>query len=222
MNWLKSKGLDELAGAKARRLIDDEGQLVIDWNLSIAPITLKAAKEFVRRHHRHCQPPAGWRYGAGIANGRELIGVVMVGRPVARMLDSTSVVEVNRLCINPDLAEGLQWNACSLGYAWAAREAKRRGFTKIITYTLETESGTSLKAAGWHVEHRSAGGVWNRPSRERAPSGPTCAKLRWSPSHSPRNIAMSESSMAHTIVRKADRAPPDKTPKQASINGAQP
>ena len=34
------------------------------------------------------------------------------------------------------------------------REAKRRGFVKIITYTLEVEAGVSLRAVGWDREER--------------------------------------------------------------------
>jgi hypothetical protein len=33
------------------------------------------------------------------------------------------------------------------------------GYEKIITYILDSESGTSLKASGWKVEQKSAGGV---------------------------------------------------------------
>lgn len=177
--WLRSKGLDQVAGARARRVIDDCGQLVIDWNPVIATVTLDQAKAFVRAHHRHCPPPVGWRFGAGVMNGSQLIGVVMVGRPVARMLDHRSVVEVNRLCVRDDIPSGLVWNACSMLYAWAAREARRRGFRKIITYTLESELGTSLRAAGWAVEHKTRGGSWNAPSRPRTDKTTTAAKNRW-------------------------------------------
>lgn len=177
--WLRAKGLEQSAGAKARRVIDDAGQLVIDWHPQITEVTLAEAKAFVQEHHRHCPPPVGWRFGAGVRNGSELIGVVMVGRPVARMLDHHSVVEVNRLCVRGDVAPGLVWNACSMLYAWAAREARRRGFRKIVTYTLETEAGTSLRAAGWTVEHKTRGGSWNSPSRPRVDKTTTSAKCRW-------------------------------------------
>jgi hypothetical protein len=179
--WLRSKGLDDLVGQQSRRVVNDEGQLVIDWQLQIVPVTLAQAKAFVSEHHRHCPPPVGWRFGAGLMNGADLIGVVMVGRPVARMIDGTTTVEVNRLCVRDDLASSLTWNACSMLYAWAAKEAKRRGFSKIITYTLESEPGTSLKAAGWKIEHTTRGGSWNTPSRVRTDKTTTCVKHRWAP-----------------------------------------
>lgn len=173
-------GIDGLTGHRLRRVLPEWDGMTLDFQLSIRPVSLADAKSFVRRHHAHCSnPPCGWRYGAAIFNGWRQIGVVMVGRPVARMLDHTTTVEVNRLCIRRDIAAGLRWNACSQAYAWAAREAKRRNFARIVTYTLDSESGTSLVAAGWGQEARTAGGTWSRPSRQRQDKAPVCAKIRW-------------------------------------------
>lgn len=176
------KGLDELTGMRSRRIIDDGlGGLVIDWQLEVVPITLQVAKVFVGRHHRHCPPPVGWRFGAGITNGSELIGVCTVGRPVARALDASRIVEVNRMCVRTDIAQGLAWNACSQLYGWAAREAVRKGFQKVITYTLQDEPGTTLKAAGWVVEHVTKARSRDTPSRRRVDKTPVVAKNRWTP-----------------------------------------
>lgn len=65
-------------------------------------------------------------------------------------------------------------------YAEAAREAKRRGYSRIITYILETEDGTTLKAVGWNKETKTRGGSWNTPSRARVDKAPTCRKWRYS------------------------------------------
>lgn len=180
--WLmRELGVEEVVESKLRRIpACDDGVFRLDFNLEVKPIERDEARAFVDRHHAHNKAPVSWRYGAGIWNGRQLIGVVMVGRPVARMLDGSTIVEVNRLCIRRDIARELAWNACSQLYGWAAREAKRRGFAKIITYTLETEPGTTLKAAGWQPEARTKGGSWNRPSRGRLVVAPTCPKIRWS------------------------------------------
>lgn len=139
-------------------------------------ITREQAKAFIKKHHRHNAPPVSWKFGFGIKNGAELVAVAMVGRPVARMLDHTKVVEVNRVCV---VDNKLTEHACSKLYAAAAREAKRRGFEKIITYTLESESGTSLRAAGWEPEAETKGGSWDRATRRRTDTAPTCKKVRW-------------------------------------------
>lgn len=180
---LNALGARELAGSPAkgvRRVVDVDGQLVLDWHLEIDnKLAFAKAKSFVQTHHRHCPPPAGWRFGAGIRNGQELIGVAMVGRPVARAFDHTKVVEVNRVCVLDTIDPQLVWNACSQFYGWSAREAKKRGFERIITYTMEGESGTSLIAAGWAIEAVVKGRSWNAPSRPREDKTPAVNKVRW-------------------------------------------
>lgn len=162
-----------------RRVIDHNSQLQLDWNLQVVPVSWRAAKAFVRAHHRHCRPPAGWRFGAAVKNGPDVIAVAIVGRPVARLIDQHRIVEVNRLCVRQDLAPGLEWNACSLLYGWSAREAKKRGFERIITYTLESEAGTTLKAAGWTPNSHTRGATWDWSGRRRLNPTPTVAKVRW-------------------------------------------
>jgi len=176
---LRRCGVEDYTGQELRRVADNDGQLILDFNLEIREISRDDAKAFIAAHHEHNKPPCGWRYGAGIWNGPTLIGVTMVGRPVARMIDASQVVEVNRLCTRRDIPDALRWNACSQLYGWAAREAKRRGFKVIITYTLESELGTTLKAVGWTPVAKTRGGSWDRKARARTDAAPTCPKVRW-------------------------------------------
>lgn len=173
--------LFELYGMPIRQAYASRRELAIrlDWGLTLGPVRQKVAKAFIGEHHRHNPPPPGWKWGHGLYNGDELVGICWVGRPVARALDHTQVLEVNRLCVRPDLDPELVWNACSMLYAAAAREAKGRGYQKLITYTLESEDGTSLRAAGWEQEATTRGGSWDTPSRRRTDRAPTCPKVRW-------------------------------------------
>lgn len=178
LDWLTS--LLEDYGMPARSLDSDCGHLVVDMGLELGEVSQKEAREFIKEHHRHNPPPAGWLWGQGIFNGPDLVGVIWVGRPVARAIDHTKVVEVNRLCVAHDkFPAGFLWNACSQAYAQAAREAKKRGYEKIMTYTLESEEGTTLKAVGWTPVAKTKGGSWNCPSRPREDKAPTCPKIRW-------------------------------------------
>jgi hypothetical protein len=77
------------------------------------------------------------------------------------MLDDGRTIEVLRLC-----TDGTP-NACSMLYAAARRAALAMGYGRIVTYILETESGTSLKAAGWRKAATTKGGEWTCPSRPR-------------------------------------------------------
>lgn len=64
-------------------------------------------------------------------------------------------------------------------YSRAARIAAEMGYKKIITYILESEDGTSLKASGWYSEGEAGGGSWDCKSRPRNTTAPTCKKQRW-------------------------------------------
>lgn len=59
------------------------------------PLTLAEANAFVAEHHRHHKPVVGHK---GAVNEDKIIGVVIVGRPVARMRDDGLTLEVTRLC----------------------------------------------------------------------------------------------------------------------------
>ena len=130
--------------------------------LTIKPISLKDANRFVIEHHRHHGKATGHKFSIAAYNADELVGVAIVGRPLARYLDNGETLEVLRLCTIG------QHNACSILYGRCARIAKEMGYRKIITYILESEMGTSLKASGWVCEKEDAGGgSWSAPSRPR-------------------------------------------------------
>lgn len=142
--------------------------------LKAIPVELRTANEFVALMHRHHDPVHRDKFRvAAINENGEIVGVVQVGRPVARGNDDGLTVEVVRLC-----TDGTK-NACSFLYARAAKAADALGYRKIITYILDSEDGTSLKAAGWHFETETRGGSWNCQSRPRQTTAPTCKKQRW-------------------------------------------
>ena len=178
---LRQLGAEVFTGHRLRRLYDGHcNPPVLDFRLTIEPVSFADMRAFVRRYHVHCDPPVTWRFGAAILNGGTRIGVVSVGNPVAKGFMGRNWVEVNRLCVRRDLAPQLSWNACSQLYGFAAKEAARRGFAKIITYTRIDEPGTSLKAAGWTREGRCRGHGWNSRRRPRSNRNGWIDKFRWS------------------------------------------
>lgn len=120
--------------------------------MKFVPIHLKQANEFVKKYHRHNKPVVGHKFTVALEENGEIIGVGIAGRPVSRHLDNGRNVEITRVCVK----EGYQ-NACSKVYARMKRIAQLMGFEKIITYTLETESGSSLRAINADPEFRSPG-----------------------------------------------------------------
>lgn len=184
--------LKESAGIAIRSCAPDAlGTLTLDYGLELVDVSCSTAKAFVRLHHRHNPPPVSWKWGYGIRNGSELIGVAMVGRTVARFKSpgdegkktwkpDPTIVEVNRVCVADLDPKELVWNACSMFYGAAAREAKRRGYRKIITYTLASEDGTALRACGWTLAAKNLRArSWNRGKRARTDKTPIVKKNRW-------------------------------------------
>lgn len=159
-----------------------QGCAVDPHSYELVPVTLKQAAAFVRRVHSHLPAaPVGWKFGIGLqattvdlddAPGwTQLVGVVMAGRPVSRVLASDPrVLEVSRVA----LVGGTNTASRLLGAA--ARAARAMGYRQLVTYTLQDEPGTSLRAAGF-VQ------VAQVPARRRGWSdGDTAglaAKIRW-------------------------------------------
>jgi hypothetical protein len=141
--------------------------------LRIQPCTLRQANAFVQRFHRHHRKSPGHRFSVAITDGQEIRGVAICGRPVSRHLDDGLTIEVNRCC-----TDGVP-NGCSMLYGAARRIAREMGYVRLITYILESESGTSLKAAGWKQMASSRGGTWSRVERERQDQHPLESKTRW-------------------------------------------
>lgn len=141
--------------------------------LSLFPVSLREANAFVEQHHRHHKGVAGHKFSIGCIQDGQLVGVAIIGRPVSRYLDNGLTLEVNRLC-----TIGAE-NACSMLYAAAARAARAMGYRKIITYTLDTEPGTSLRAAGWTCMGPAGGERWTGERRPAADLYPPQMKLRY-------------------------------------------
>ena len=142
--------------------------------LELVPLSLSEANEFVRTHHRHHEPVPGHKFSIGVELGGVLVGVAIVGRPVARHFDNGLTLEVNRSC-----TDGTK-NANSMLYGACARAVFALGYRRLITYTQAEESGASLKAAGWKViAERKPREGWSRPSRPRINKNHNIARTLW-------------------------------------------
>ncbi|MDO4563941.1 MAG: hypothetical protein Q4C12_08965 [Clostridia bacterium] len=143
--------------------------------LELIPISLKQANEYVEMYHRHHKATRGHKFSLAAIDGERLVGVAIVGRPVSRHLDDGYTLEVNRLCTN-----GTQ-NACSFLYAAAGRVAREMGYKRIITYILQSESGVSLRAAGFICEGEAGGLEWTGVRKPKEDGlYPHEMKTRWS------------------------------------------
>ena len=142
-------------------------------SLHLCPMTLREARAFVDVLHRHHPAPQGGLFAVAVSDSERIRGVAIIGRPVARGLQDDWTAEVTRLC-----TDGAH-NACSMLYGAAWRACRALGYRRLITYTLASEEGSSLRGAGWRVVGEVRGQSWHRPSRPRVDHHPTQAKLRW-------------------------------------------
>lgn len=129
--------------------------------MEIRPISLKEANAYVAQFHRHNKPVKGCKYTVSVYDEDTLCGVAIAGRPVARELNDGRTIEITRVC-----TDGTK-NACSMLYSACIRIAKAMGYHKVVTYTLQSESGASLKASGFIYCEKVRGRDWNTPSRPR-------------------------------------------------------
>lgn len=134
-------------------------------------VELAEANAFVTKLHRHHKPVVGHLFSLGAVLDDKIVGIAIVGRPVARMRDDGETVEVTRLC-----TDGTK-NACSFLYGACARAAFALGFQRIGTYILASENGATLRAAGWRQIGETSGGSWSRGSRPRIDKHPLQSKL---------------------------------------------
>lgn len=132
-------------------------------SLRLVPVSRDQANEFVAAWHRHNGPMPGAKFSVGVADDEgTLRGVAMVGRPVARHYDDGDTLEVCRVA-----TDGTK-NASSMLYGACRRATFALGYRRLITYTLVSESGVSLRASGWRLlASRPPRQGWSAPSRPR-------------------------------------------------------
>lgn len=78
--------------------------------LTIRPISIKTANDFVEMNHRHHGKKTGCRFAIGCFEGETMCGVAICANPVARNADDGLTLEVSRVCTDGT------YNACSILY----------------------------------------------------------------------------------------------------------
>tara|TARA_R110000851_G_C12747638_1_gene531629 strand:- start:69 stop:524 length:456 start_codon:yes stop_codon:yes gene_type:complete len=144
-------------------------------DLICIPLKLKEANVFVKEHHRHSTQCRGHRFSLGAIFKDELVGVAIIGRAINRYLDNRFTAEVLRNCVLETAPKG----TCSFLYSRAMKVWQSQGGKKIITYTLETEPGSSLKAVSFDATATTGlfkGGWQNRSNRQEYKP---IRKVRW-------------------------------------------
>jgi len=144
--------------------------------IRLTPCTVSDARAFVAQHHRHHARSGTLTalFAVAVSEGDAVVGVAIVGRPVARMSNDGWTAEVIRVCVLPG-----HKNASSMLYGACWRAARALGWKRLVTFTLPEEGGASLKASGWRCLGEAGGGTWSRKRRPRVDKFPTQVKMKW-------------------------------------------
>lgn len=117
---------------------------------NVMPCSLRKANDFVEAHHRHSKRTArdGGKFAIALAEAGSVVGVAIAGNPLSATYMDGLTAEVLRVCLGPAAPR----NSNSMLYGACRRIWFDMGGRRIITYTLEEESGASLRGAGWTME----------------------------------------------------------------------
>lgn len=156
--------------AKRNRLLQEQRS-----RLFIVPVSLKDANAFVSHYHRHNKPVPIAKFTIGVVDETGLLrGIAIVNNPIVPQLMDTWTAEVIRVA-----TDGCQ-NACSALYAASRKIAFAMGYQKLITYTLQEESGASMRGAGWQrVKETKANRGWSHRTGRKDQEVYTKDKWRW-------------------------------------------
>ena len=125
--------------------------------LNVTPCTLKKANDFIDKHHRHSARVQrnGGKFAIALVADGVVVAVAVVGNPVSATYMDGFTAEVLRSCC----VDGAPKNCNSMLYGACRRIWFEMGGRRIITYTLQEESGISLKASGWENAASVKGGT---------------------------------------------------------------
>jgi hypothetical protein len=143
--------------------------------LELVGIAFGRANAFVVAHHRHSERSQGHLFSLAAVRRSRTVGIVMVSKPRARRARPGLTAEVVRLCT----VEGD--NTCSFLYGAAVRSVwADPEYNRVITYTLASEPGTSLIAAGFERDGDVDAESWSREGRPRTDKHAIEPRVRWS------------------------------------------
>ena len=143
--------------------------------IELVPLTRDAANALIAELHRHHGRVDGHRFAIGAEVDGKLVGAAIVARPKARALEDGFTAEVVRL-----VTDGTPHVASKL-YAASWRAWRAMGGRRLYTYTLVSEPGTSVVAAGWKLDGSVPGREWGCDVRPREAKGgaQVVDKNRW-------------------------------------------
>lgn len=135
--------------------------------LTVLPVSYRTAKLFVEQHHYLGYAPPGARACLGVWYGGRLMGVLMFGRPSARLEDQHNTLELTRMVLLDECPRNSESRALALATMWIRKNMHE--IRRLIAYSdpAQGHEGTVYRAVGWRLIGRTTGGRWSRSGRQR-------------------------------------------------------
>jgi len=130
----------------------------------VQPITWTVARRIIEQNHYLRYAPAGCKFCLGIFCSSELMGVMIYGRPIARLEDQVKTLELTRMFLF-DSPKNSESRALGLRERWIKKNRLER---RLIAYadTAQGHRGTIYRAANWKEVSKVPGYTWVRSSRK--------------------------------------------------------
>ncbi len=101
-------------------------------SLSVEPIPYRYARNFVTRYHYLHYAPPGAKVCLGVWYADRLVGVLLFGRPVARLEDQKYTLELTRMVLLDECPMNSESRVLALAARWVRRHLP--GVRRLIAY----------------------------------------------------------------------------------------
>lgn len=159
----------------------DGSQPISALQLRFGPTNLTTARRLTRAWHSRLpildRRVSTWDAFAAEGPDGLFYAAAVWGRPVARHLPQDgSCLELRRFSIAPDAPK----NTASRMLGWMAREMRRRGIVRLVSYQdADVHAGTIYAAAGWTPVRCDRGGRSWAGRRKQGVGRRVLRKVRW-------------------------------------------
>ncbi|MCD6163148.1 MAG: hypothetical protein J7K40_12145 [candidate division Zixibacteria bacterium] len=129
----------------------------------VQQISFTVARRIIEQNHYLGYAPCGCKFCLGVFADAELMGVMIFGRPIARLEDQNGTLELTRMFLY-DSPKNSESRALGLAEKWIK---KNRVESRLIAYsdTAQGHNGTIYRAANWQEISRVRAGTWIRKNR---------------------------------------------------------
>lgn len=147
-----------------RQIVEPQPFLVLPDE--VHPVSFyRIARPFVRAFHYLHRPPTGCRLSLGVFAQKRLLGVMIFGRPVARLEDQLHTLELTRMVLWPSPKNS---ESRALGMAERFIRGTMPDVHRLIAYADpdQNHTGTIYLAANWNKLGTAGRANWsNRKNR---------------------------------------------------------